>query len=816
MEIAVGSIAKVLGRTFEAVDSHPTRVRLPDEPLMLVDRVVAIEGEPCSMTSGRIITEHDVYSSRWYLDDAASTRAPRIPTCIAVEAGQADLFLSGFLGIDFKTKGLAVYRLLDAVVTFHRSLPVPGDVIRYDIRIDHFFRQGETYLFRFNFESTVGGQPLLSMTNGCAGFFTAAELDAGQGIIHTELDLRAIPGKIPTDWRPLVEMKAEAYSDQQVEALRTGDLVSCFGAAFEGLPLRDPLRLPGGQMRLIDRVLELDPIGGRYGLGCIRAEADIEPDAWFLTCHFSDDQVMPGTLMYECCMHTLRVYLLRMGWVVDRDVTGRAPMAYEPVPGVASQLKCRGQVIESTRKALYEISIKELGYRSEPYAIADALMYADGKPVVEITNMSIRLSGVTREQIEAVWAQRNPLKEPERSTEMERGHPARSGKVGEAANQESLAKTTLPEKPEAISKRKPALYDYESILAFSDGHPSEAFGAPYKIFDTDRVIARLPRPPYQFLDRITEIHAEPWKMEGGGVIEAQYDVPPDEWYFEANHGQGMPFAVLLEVALQPCGWLAAYMGSALTSETDLSFRNLGGTATQFLAVHPTTGTLTTGIKVTRVSHSGGMIIQHYDMEVRSREGLVYKGHTYFGFFSKEALANQIGIRDAELYEPGDAEVERSLLRDGERSFAYPEAGLFPGRQLRMLDQIDLYVPDGGSKGLGYVQGRLDVNSSAWFFQAHFKQDPVCPGSLGLESFQQLLIFAARERWGEDVRLQSMILGDPHTWVYRGQVIPQDQRVKVRAVVTEVDEPSRFMKAEGFLEVDGRVIYQMKDFGIAVM
>ncbi len=40
----------------------------------------------------------------------------------------------------------------------------------------------------------------------------------------------------------------------------------------------------------------------------------------------------------------------------------------------------------------------------------------------------------------------------------------------------------------------------------------------------------------------------------------------------------MPFAVLLEVALQPCGWLAAYLGSALTSPVDLSFRNLGGTA----------------------------------------------------------------------------------------------------------------------------------------------------------------------------------------------------------------------------------------------
>ena len=55
------------------------------------------------------------------------------------------------------------------------------------------------------------------------------------------------------------------------------------------------------------------------------------------------------------------------------------------MPGVASRLKCRGQVIASTRKATYEVAIKEIGYRPEPYAIADALMYADGKPIVEIT-----------------------------------------------------------------------------------------------------------------------------------------------------------------------------------------------------------------------------------------------------------------------------------------------------------------------------------------------------------------------------------------------------------------------------------------------
>ena len=62
------SIAAVLGPEFAEIDAHPTRVRLPDEPLMLVDRILAIEGEPRSLSSGRVITEHDVLPGDWYLD----------------------------------------------------------------------------------------------------------------------------------------------------------------------------------------------------------------------------------------------------------------------------------------------------------------------------------------------------------------------------------------------------------------------------------------------------------------------------------------------------------------------------------------------------------------------------------------------------------------------------------------------------------------------------------------------------------------------------------------------------------------------------
>src|SRR4029077_13823542 len=134
----------------------------------------------------------------------------------------------GYLGIDFRTRGRAVYRLLDAAVTFHRALPGPGQVIRYSIRIDHFFRQGETYLFRFRFEGTVNGEPLLTMRDGCAGFFTEEELAAGKGVVQTELQKRPMPGKRPEDWRELAAMNGiERYDDCQLDSLREGDLAAC-------------------------------------------------------------------------------------------------------------------------------------------------------------------------------------------------------------------------------------------------------------------------------------------------------------------------------------------------------------------------------------------------------------------------------------------------------------------------------------------------------------------------------------------------------------------------------------------------------------
>jgi 3-oxoacyl-(acyl-carrier-protein) synthase/3-hydroxymyristoyl/3-hydroxydecanoyl-(acyl carrier protein) dehydratase len=781
MEFAVGSAAKVLGPAFSEVDTYPARVRLPDEPLMLVDRILSIEGKKGSMGPGKLVTEHDVLPGAWYLDGG------KAPVCISVEAGQADLFLCAYLGIDLEVKGTRTYRLLDAVVEFYRDLPQPGDVIRYHIEIDRFIRQGETHMFFFQFDGYIGDEHLIRMRNGCAGFFTEEEVRNSGGIIFTEEETARIPGTLPEGWRFPVPLEKAAYSENDLDALRNGDLGACFGGPFREVVISPSMRLPGGRMKLIDRVLELDPSGGRFGLGRIRAEADISPDAWFLECHFVDDMVMPGTLMYECCSHTLRVYLQRLGWVSDRP-----GIHYEPVPGVGSRLKCRGPVTPDTKQVVYEVDIKELGYGPEPFAIADAKMYADGHRIVFFENMCLRVSGLTRNEIESFWA----------------GTPATA--------------------PASDSPASVPLFDNRKVLAFAEGNPSEAFGDQYRPFDRDRFIARLPRPPYSFITRILNADAPQWVLQPGGWITAQYEVPENAWYFSADRSDRISHAVLLEIALQPCGWLAAWSGSALASNNDLRFRNLGGNATVCGRLDLSGKTLTIRSRMTKVSSAADMIIENYDFEVLDDGHMVYHGQTHFGFFTSEALAHQAGLGETPLPGMGNAADAttafqtrtlpiQSPIVPGETPADVIPTGLhMPSKALLMIDAIESYDSEGGPHGLGYIRGSKQVDPEEWFFKAHFFQDPVCPGSLGVESFLQLLKWMSIERWPdlkESHRFDFM--GDiAHQWTYRGQITPSCQKVEVEAVIKNVEDGAEpAIWADGLLKVDGLYIYKMENYGL---
>ena len=383
---------------------------------------------------------------------------------------------------------------------------------------------------------------------------------------------------------------------------------------------------------------------------------------------------------------------------------------------------------------------------------------------------------------------------------------------------EALTDTSLAEK-----FKNPPLFDREKILAFAQGDPSQAFGAPYKVFGREREIARLPRPPYFFMDRVVQTDHRPWEMQPGGWIQAEYDIPEAEWYFRANHTQAMPFCILLEIALQPCGWLAAYAGSALHSQDRLHFRNLGGKATLVRNPLPHSGTLTMRSRMTEVSKAGGMIIQDFDMEVLNNGKMVYRGTTNFGFFTTEALANQVGIRNSRFYRELSPSDKAKPVSFSPQAPVTPDDTAvdknrgMPATALRMVDRIDYLDFEGGLFDQGMIAGSKTVNPREWFFDAHFYQDPVCPGSLGVESFVQLLRYFLVQKYGLDPAAYEVRMSEQqtHEWIYRGQIVPSNNEIEIQAHISSCTKENSgcSITASGALVVDGICIYEMKDFSL---
>jgi 3-hydroxymyristoyl/3-hydroxydecanoyl-(acyl carrier protein) dehydratase len=370
--------------------------------------------------------------------------------------------------------------------------------------------------------------------------------------------------------------------------------------------------------------------------------------------------------------------------------------------------------------------------------------------------------------------------------------------------------------------------DYAALLACAWGRPTQAFGAGYARFDGPLGLPHLPGPPYHFMTRIVATEGLPGGLEPGSAATADYDVPAEVWYFEQNGAPTMPFCVLMEAALQPCGWLATYVGSVLSSEAELRFRNLDGTGTVLREVAEGTAALRTRVELRDISRLGDMIIESFGATCTMLGGpaggeIAFEMETVFGFFPLPALASQVGLppSDAErarLAEPGDYRVD---LRAGPQRYCAGPARL-PGPMLLMLDRVTGYWPEAGQAGLGRVRAEKDVEPGEWFFKAHFFQDPVMPGSLGIEAMGQLLQWYLIERGAAadlaDPRFEPVMTGHPLTWRYRGQVLPTDGRLTIELEITGLggDERGRYATADGWLWVDGLRIYHVRDLGMRVV
>lgn len=769
--LASGRISDVFGPMFAVQDRYEVQVRMPEPPLLLADRVTAIEGEPGSMGKGTIRTETDVTADAWYLHHG------RMPFGILIESGQADLLLISWLGVDFRNKGERMYRLLSSDLTFYGPLPQPGETLQYEIHIDGHAALGETRLFFFHFDLTVGGRLRMSMRNGQAGFFTRRELEASKGVLWSPEEQEAKP-----DARviaPLVECEYRQFDAAQVRAFAEGRLSACFGERYRHADthVRTPC-IQGGDLLFLQKVVSYEPFGGAWKRGYLCAETMLDGSEWFFPCHFKNDPAMPGTMMLEGCIQAMSFYMAAYGFTLRRDGWRFEPTTHERV-----KMICRGQVTPLSRHLKYEVFVEEIVEEPYPTLYADVLLTVDGRKAFHCRRVGLRLI--------PDW----PL-------------------------------YARPEYAEALKRRSPGptlqgfAYDSVSLLACAWGKPSDALGPRYAIFDGMRKMPRLPGPPYHFLSSIRRVEGDP-EQRIGVTVEAEYDMPSDVWYAAANGTPSMPACVLIEAALQPCGWITSLVGIPLDSEHDLFFRNLDGKGTLHREPVPGGSPLVTRAKLLSVSRSGDTFIETFELSC-SQDGLpVFSAQSVFGHFTADNLATQAGLpaSEQELAWLGAAHMEEAL------DYATaPQSGpgcRLPVAPLLMIDRITGYWPDGGSHRCGCVVAEKAIRPDAWFFRAHFFQDPVQPGSLGIEAMMQTLQWwMLRERLNDGFRhpvFESMAAEIPLEWKYRGQVRPGNETVQVLLQVKGVaeDERGRNATAEASLWVDGVKIYEVKHFGVRI-
>ncbi|HEV2607428.1 MAG TPA: beta-ketoacyl synthase N-terminal-like domain-containing protein, partial [Xanthomonadaceae bacterium] len=149
---ADGRISQLFGAAFAGQDDYVRQVRMPRPPLLLADRVTGLLGEPDSMGKGVIWTETDVGWDHDYL------HVGHLPAGVLIEAGQADLMLISWLGVDRLNKGERVYRLLGCELTYHGDLPAAGETMRFEIELDGHAAQGDVRLMFFHYDCWNGAR----------------------------------------------------------------------------------------------------------------------------------------------------------------------------------------------------------------------------------------------------------------------------------------------------------------------------------------------------------------------------------------------------------------------------------------------------------------------------------------------------------------------------------------------------------------------------------------------------------------------------------------------------------------------------------
>ena len=154
-----------------------------------------------------------------------------------------------------------------------------------------------------------------------------------------------------------------------------------------------------------------------------------------------------------------------------------------------------------------------------------------------------------------------------------------------------------------------------------------------------------------------------------------------------------------------------------------------------------------------------------------------------------------------------------LINCGNGKLFGPGNAKLPLPPMLMFERISEISENKGNFKKWYIKAELDIKDNLWFFDCHFKEDPVMPGCLGLDAMWQLVGFYLG--WlGNPGRGRALGVG---TVKFTGEVLKIDKLASYEIDMKRIliKEGTTVGLANGILLADGKKIYSAESLKVGL-
>ena len=153
-----------------------------------------------------------------------------------------------------------------------------------------------------------------------------------------------------------------------------------------------------------------------------------------------------------------------------------------------------------------------------------------------------------------------------------------------------------------------------------------------------------------------------------------------------------------------------------------------------------------------------------------------------------------------------------LISCGNGKLFGPGNAKLPLPPMLMFDRISEISENTGSFKKGSIKAELDIKENLWFFECHFKNDPVMPGCLGLDALWQLLGFHLGWLGGKGSG-RALAVGSVK---FSGQILPSNKSLTYKLDIKRIIMRKLILGiANGKVICDDSLVYEAEDIRVGL-